>query len=115
MTVSEFRDKYNLYMDIPLNRWVSKENMTDKEKSEVSGWDTMGGYLKTLEFKEACRIWWSENPSQHERFLTLPGFDAAIFEEITGIDVKQVNDKMTEAILVKDGKNYRVKIIEEIK
>ena len=85
MTVGEFYDKYDLYMGIPLNRWINKDDMTDEEKSSVSGWETMGGYLKTLDFKEACRVWWKENPDDHKRFLTLPGFDWEIFTDITGI------------------------------
>ena len=88
MTAEEFYENYNIYMDIPLNRWIYKDDMTDSEKKEVTGWETMGGYLKTLPFKEACQIWWDENPDDHERFLTLPGFDETIFTEITGIELK---------------------------
>jgi len=85
ITFEDFQSKYNTYMDIPLNRWVYESDMSDTEKSEVKGWETTGGYLKTLPFKEACQIWWKENPSEHDRFLTLPHFNAEIFEEITGI------------------------------
>ena len=84
-------------MDIPLNRWIDKYDMTDEEKSSVTGWETMGGYLKTLHFKEACRVWWGENPDDHDRFLNLPGFDAVIFKDITGIDVEQ-NDEIYRRI-----------------
>jgi hypothetical protein len=101
MTVSEFYKKYSLYMDLPLTKWVCQEDMTDEEKKEVSCWETMGGYLKTLDFKEACRIWWAENEKQHERFLTLPGFDAEIFFEITGIDVREKEETVEIA-----GKKY---------
>jgi len=87
ITVEEFYEKYDIYMDLPLNIWVSKDDMTKDEKSEVTGWETMGGYLKTLEYKEACQKWWSDNPDDHERFLTLPNFNAEIFKDITGIDV----------------------------
>ena len=87
MTVEEFYSKYNICMDIPLSCWINKKNMTEEEKNSVKGWETMGGYLKTLPYKEACQKWWEENPNDHERFLTLPGFDAEIFKEITGIDV----------------------------
>ena len=89
MTVSEFYEKYSIYMPIPLNRWIEKEEMTDEEKKEIDGWETMGGYLKTLEFKEACCIWWKENKDEHDTFLNLPEFNAEIFEEITGINVKE--------------------------
>jgi len=112
MTVTEFYEKYNISADIPLNRWINKEDMTDQEKKEVAGWETMGGYLKTLEFNEACIIWWDENKSEHDRFLNLPGFDSAIFKEITGIDVDSKIKEMTvKEISEKLG--YEVKIIKE--
>lgn len=105
MTVSEFYGKYNIRMDIPLNRWVDESDMTEEEKKTVKGWETTGGYLKTLPFKEACRQWWAENPNEHERFLTLPGFDAQIFKDITGIDVEVKSEPETINI---GGKNYVV-------
>ena len=108
MTVKEFHSKYNICMDIPLNRWISKEDMTEEEKKSVKGWETMGGYLKTIPYKEACQIWWEENPNDHERFLTLPGFDAEIFKEITGIDVAK-----PEAMIEVNGKKYSSSTIQE--
>jgi hypothetical protein len=101
MTHEEFLNKYNIYANIPLNRWVNKGDMTDKEKSEVDGWEEMGGYLKTLDFKEACQIWWSDNPDRHDDFTSLPAFNPEIFKEITGIDVNQ-----PETIEI-NGKKYR--------
>ena len=111
MTVTEFYKKYDITMDIPLNTWVDKSKMTDTEKKEISGWETMGGYLKTLDFKEACVQWWNDNPNDHERFLTLPHFNAEIFKDITGIDTApqpktieiggktyEVSDELTEAL-----------------
>ncbi len=103
ITVEDFYEKYNIYMDLPLNTWIDKEDMTDEEKSEVDGWETMGGYLKTLEYKEACQKWWSDNPDDHERFLTLPGFDAEIFKDITGIDVEEKAQTVNIG-----GKEYKV-------
>jgi hypothetical protein len=92
MTHKEFNEKYNIYADLPLNRWVDSVDMTDEEKEDNSGWEQRGGFLRTLEFKEACRVWWSENPGRHKYFLELPNFDAKIFEEITGIDVNQEDE-----------------------
>lgn len=107
MTQEEFQEKYNIYADIPLNRWVDKNDMTDKEKAEVDGWETMGGYLKTLEFKEACQIWWSENPDRHEDFTSLPAFNPEIFKEITGIDVNQ------SGTVEINGKKYRKEDVDK--
>ena len=108
MTVKEFYEKYSLYADIPFNRWISKDKMTKEEKKTVEGWETMGGYLKTLEYKEAWQIWWEENPSEHKRFLTLPNFDAGIFKEITGIDVEK-----PETMILVNGKKYSASTIQE--
>ena len=108
MTVKEFYEKYSLYADIPLNRWVNKDKMTKEEKKTVENWEIMGGYVKTLEYKEACQIWWEENPSEHERFLTLPNFDAGIFKEITGIDVEK-----PETMILVNGKKYSASTIQE--
>jgi hypothetical protein len=86
MTAEEFYDTYNLYMDLPLNVWVDKSKMTKEEKSENNGWETTGGFLRTLDYKEAHRKWWADNPNDHERFLSLPNFSWEIFTEITGIE-----------------------------
>jgi hypothetical protein len=104
MSHKEFNEKYNICMDIPINKWVYKEDMTKEEKQEVSGWETVGGYLKTLDYKEACCIWWQENPDRHDDFLSLPNFDANIFKEITGIDVN-----------VNNGVKYMVNEINKIR
>lgn len=100
ITAEEFYSQYNIYMDIPLNRWVDSGDMTKEEKKEVEGWKDMGGYLKALDYKEACRTWWSENPDDHVRFLSLPGFDWEIFTDITGIEQE------TEEEIEIDGKKF---------
>ena len=107
MKPSEFLEKYNIYADIPLNRWVKKDDMSDEEKKSVVGWETMGGYLKTLPFNEACQIWWEENPSEHNRYLSIPGFDADIFLEITGIETR-TNSIEQEAIDVLKKAGYKI-------
>ena len=108
ITVAEFHNKYDISANIPLNCWVSENKMTEREKKNVTGWETMGGYLKTLEFKEACRIWWKENPEEHKRFLSLPGFNTEIFKDITDIDTKK-----PEAMLTINGKEFSASMIQE--
>mgnify|MGYP007083437831 CR=1 FL=1 len=114
ITVEEFYEKYNIYMDLPLNTWVDKDDMTKEEKKEYPVYKELGGYLKTLEYKEACQKWWADNPDDHERFLTLPGFDAEIFKDITGIDVEQ-----TQTVNI-GGTEYKVtpeltKVLKDLK
>ena len=64
--------------------------MTKLEKKNNSNCEVLGGYLKTLDYKESCKIWW-KNLNNNERKLvtTLPNFDKKIFKEITGITIKK--------------------------
>ena len=110
MTQEEFEEKYNIYANLPLNRWVDSSEMSDTEKKINSGWEARGGFLKTLEFKEACVVWWAENEDRHKDFLKLPSFDAEIFKEITGIDVTQETEEMTmEEVCEALGKTIKIK------
>ena len=108
MTHEEFNKKYDIYADIPLNVWVDEKDMTEQELKEFPEAKQMGGYLKTLPFKEACVIWWNENPERHKDFLELPAFNAEIFKEITGIDVETKDDKMEEAMELLKKNGYKV-------
>jgi len=74
------------YFDII--RVVFEYEMTKEEKEQNKGWESVGGYLKTMDYKEA----WQESyrrASQEDRDLVkkLPNFDADVFFEITGIRV----------------------------
>jgi len=93
ITVQEFYNNNNLYIDLPLNVWVDKSDMTKEEKKENNSWETTGGFLRTLDYKDAHRKWWADNSDDHDRFLNLPGFDAEIFFDITGIDVRHKGEK----------------------
>ena len=68
------------------NWWIYSENMTDEEKANHPEHETTGGYLKTVDFKTACGLMWS-NMSDDEKAAVkdIPNFDADVFEEITGI------------------------------
>lgn len=69
-------------------KWICSENMTDNEKAEHPTHETTGGYLKILDESECGQIWW-DGLSEYNRHIirSLPNFDAAIFEECTGIKV----------------------------
>jgi hypothetical protein len=70
--------------------FTHSQKMTDEEKRENPNWETCEGYLKERTFEEACNLAWEEaNEKTKNRFLTLPNFDADIFKEITGINVKK--------------------------
>ena len=80
--------------------------MTDQEKIDNNTFHTTGGYLKSHEYKEAFQKSW-EAASDEDRKLVdqLPNFDADIFFEISGIDVRQTNSKE----ITIDGATYVLK------
>ena len=70
--------------------WIYSQNMTAEEKREHPEHETTGGYLKTIEFKKACRLMWNNFDEEEKRaVLEIPNFDADIFKEITGIEVRK--------------------------
>lgn len=93
-TYTEFCEKFNLiYPDLKTTYWCSKDEMTKEEKKEIDGWEEMGGYLKTMTYKEAWAEYWDRASSDDKKwFQSLPNFDSNIFKEITGIDVKDRTD-----------------------
>lgn len=70
------------------NWWISSENMSDEEKKEHPEHKTTGGYLKSVDFKTACKMMWGTlTEEEKEEVKKIPNFDADVFEEITGIRV----------------------------
>ena len=66
--------------------WLS--DMTDEEKAEHPEAQTTGGYLKKRTTEDNAQKWWDGlNEDDRHLIFSLPNFDAAIFKEITGIDV----------------------------
>ena len=73
--------------DCPLE-YVWFDNMTDEEKAAHPEAKTTGGYLKERTTADNARKWWAGlSADDRNVILSLPNFDAAIFKEITGIDV----------------------------
>ena len=111
-TYSEFRNKFG-YKDILLSLtiWIYKEHMTDKEKKSVDGWSERGGYLKTLDYKEAWAKAWSEaSERRKDWYKNLPNFDKDIFFEITGIKIDEEVEEMTmEDVCKALGKTIKIK------
>ena len=88
------REKYEkiefpsfLYFD--LTQFVSHDVATDEEKKQYKKEiEVCGGFLRTLDYKEAFQRSYN-NASESDRKLIkqIPGFDADLFFEITGIRV----------------------------
>lgn len=73
--------------DCPLE-YVWFDSMTDEEKAVHPEAKTTGGYLKERTTADNARKWWAGLSADNSNIIfSLPNFDAAIFKEITGIDV----------------------------
>ena len=73
--------------DCPLE-YVWFDSMTDEEKAAHPEAKTTGGYLKERTTADNARKWWARLSTDDRNIIfSLPNFDAAIFKEITGIDV----------------------------
>ena len=73
-----------------MNVWVSHDTATDEEKEmHKTEIETCGGFLKTIEYKQAWRIAWDKaGKEEHKKLLSLPNWNNKIFKDITGIDAE---------------------------
>ena len=73
-----------------LTVWVSHDTATEEEKEKYKREiETFGGYLKTLEYKEAWKLAWCKaSKEEHKQLLKLPNWNNKVFIEITGIDAE---------------------------
>ena len=69
--------------------WVRSANMTDEEKASHPEHEVAGGFLRQKPAADR-QIWWN-NLSEGDKAEVkgIPNFDAAIFKEITGIEVAE--------------------------
>lgn len=99
-----------LYFNLTV--WVSSEDMSAQEKKNKPEHETIGGYLKNLEYKEAWRIAWdSATDKDKELLYALPNFDPEVFEEISGIDIKEVTKEITISE-IQHLLGYKIKVVE---
>ena len=69
-----------------LTLWIIGDDMTAEEKQTHASWETTGGYLKHVSYKDA----WKKCPPEFiEEVKKLKGFTKAKFEEISGLKVQQ--------------------------
>lgn len=92
MTYREWMDSDARYLlnQIPKNvvEWVDEEDMTDEEKTAYPTYETIGGYLKTLDESESGQLWWNGLSDCDKQIIkNIPNFDPDIFYECTGIRV----------------------------
>ena len=79
-----------------LTEWVKESEMTSDEKESNPTYKTTEGYLKVKDYKEAFKESYNKaSEEDKELLLKLPNFDADVFLEISGIDVRN-NDNSKE-------------------
>jgi hypothetical protein len=75
---------------LPIQKWVSEKDMSDKDKEDNSDYKHLGGYFKKLLYKDAWQEVWSElDDEDKNKFKSIPHFNADIFEQITGIKIDE--------------------------
>jgi len=74
---------------LPQPTWVYSSEMTDAEKAENPSHETTGGFLRENDIKEHwSRAFAKATPEDIELTKAMPAFDAEVFLEITGIDLR---------------------------
>ena len=76
------------YFDLTV--WVSYDTATEAEKQKHKiEIETCGGFLKTLDYKNAWRLAWNKaSVEERKELFDLPNWDNKVFKEITGIDAE---------------------------
>lgn len=93
---------------LPIARWV---DIKDIEKPTTTQ-KQIGGYLKTLSYKDAWAEMWEGLSTEDKPFFkTLPNFNAELFEKITGIKYEVTPSLSGKKISVElDGQKYTATI-----
>ena len=87
------RDDINIpswcYFDLTV--WVSHDTATEEEKKKHKNEiEICGGFLKTIDYKDAWRLAWNKaSIEERKKLFELPNWDNEVFKEITGIDAEK--------------------------
>ena len=96
------------FLRFDLNTWIPEYEMTDKEKIDYPDFYVVRGYLKSVDYKTAFRNAWDNAGTEaRQQVFNLPNFDADIFYEISGIDVRS-GMKETVTITVENNKSFEI-------
>ena len=77
------------YFDLTV--WVSHDTATEEEKKKYKNEiEICGGFLKTLDYKDAWRLAWNKaSVDERKKLFELPNWDNEVFKKITGIDAEK--------------------------
>jgi hypothetical protein len=97
--------------DLRPTTWVPSGDMTPQEKADNPRHKTTGGYLRVNDIKEEWRKAYNNaKPEDIELTKALPAFDADVFLEITGIDLREPKKVSCEGREIEiDGVTYVLK------
>ena len=66
---------------------AATEEEKKKYKNEI---EICGGFLKTIDYKDAWRLAWNKaSIEERKKLFELPNWDNEVFKEITGIDAEK--------------------------
>jgi len=83
--------------------------MSDQEKADNPTYQKCGGYLRKNDMREEWRkAYGSATEEEIKMVRDLPNFDADVFEEITGLDLRVNTDTCEVKIVEIDGKKYKL-------
>ncbi|OED34269.1 hypothetical protein AB832_07890 [Flavobacteriaceae bacterium (ex Bugula neritina AB1)] len=103
------------FLFFKLTEWISSNKMTDAEKDANPTHKITGGYLKEYEYKEAFKRSYSGASEEDKKLLLeLPNFDADVFLEISGIDVRKP-DNVKEIERIQERINDLQKELDKLK
>ena len=72
-----------------LTKWIYEPEMSDAEKQENPSFSHTGGHLKVFSYKEAfTKSVTKASKEERDMIRALPNFDADIFLEISGVDLR---------------------------
>jgi len=92
--------------------WVPVTDMTDAEKQANPHCETTDGFLRRNDWKEEWRkAKATATPEEIQQVRDLPGYDAAVFTKITGLDL-EASAPPSEIIV--DGQRYVLAAIGEL-
>ena len=97
-----------LYSPSPTT-WMTESEMTDQEKIDNPTFHTCEGYLRTNDWvAEWAKAFASASAEDVQKVRDLPGFDAEVFKEITGLDLSETKPVNPPEIVI-DGAVYVLK------
>ena len=83
------------YFYFDLTEWVDVSDMTAKEKEEYPHYKITTGFLRVFDYKAAWKNSFKKATKKDVKLtLKLPNFDYKVFEEVSGITKKMIDEKL---------------------